>query len=174
MIYDTFYYYISVLKRSKRERKANALNIIALSGLRSILKGIMKYQGVIIEESLRDGSALSGVTITSTKVEKVTPAHKTPWLQQWTLHHFEADEQEVEGLAQSLSRALQVGYWYADFKNSNVHYIVFPNEVFRIDRSKPEQYKAAVEHGLTLDIPEYQLDFSPAIKDWQRDNSLAS
>ncbi|QQG50603.1 MAG: hypothetical protein HZB75_03665 [Candidatus Saccharibacteria bacterium] len=133
----------------------------------------MKYQGVIIEESLRDSNALSGLNITSTKVEKVTPAHNTPWLQQWTLHRFDADEQEAEDLAQRLSRALQVGYWYADFKNSSVHYIIFPNEVFRIDRSQPEQYEAAVEHGLTLDIPDYQLDFSPAIKDWQRNNSPA-
>lgn len=133
----------------------------------------MKYHGVIIEESLRDSHALSRVNITSTKVEKVTPAHNTPWLQQWTLHKFEADEQQADEIAQLLSDSLQTGYWYADFKNSSVHYVVFPNEIFKIDRSKPEQYEAAVAHGLTLDIPEYQLDFSPAIKDWLRLNNPA-
>ena len=49
----------------------------------------MQYKGVVIEESLTDKSILSKVKIESTKVEPITPEHKTPWLTQWTLHTIE-------------------------------------------------------------------------------------
>jgi hypothetical protein len=38
------------------------------------------YQGVIIEESLENKEVLKKVKIVSTKVEKVTNEHQTPWL----------------------------------------------------------------------------------------------
>jgi len=128
----------------------------------------MNYEGVIIEESLRDEGALKDFKILSTKVEKVTPRHNTPWLERWTLHTVEVPANKADEAAEAISRALQSGYWYVDYKNDHTHYIVFPDKIFKIDRSQPEQYKAATEHGLTLDIPDYQLDFSPHIKEWQR------
>lgn len=118
--------------------------------------------------SLTDKRALEQVRIIDTKVEPVTAKHKTPWLKQWTLHSFEIPEDRADQLAETLSQSLDNNYWYADFKNDVAHYIVFPNKVFKIDRSQPEQYRAATEYGLTLNIPSYQLDFSPAIKQWER------
>ena len=52
----------------------------------------MKFKGIIIKESLADKSVLSKVEIEKTKVEKVTPKHKTPWLSQWTLHTVSIEE----------------------------------------------------------------------------------
>jgi len=43
------------------------------------------YKGVIIEESLGNKDGIQKVKIISTKVEKVTGEHQTPWLSQWTL-----------------------------------------------------------------------------------------
>ncbi|OVE79317.1 hypothetical protein BVY00_00615 [bacterium G20] len=131
----------------------------------------MDYEGVIIEESLKNKSILQNVNILSTKVEPVTKEHKTPWLKQWTLHTFKIPETNAEKVAEELSRALEPNYWYADFKNQSTHLIIFPKKVFKIDRSKPEQYRQVIEHGLSLGIPSYQLDFSPVIKQWQRPNS---
>ncbi|HSX16513.1 MAG TPA: hypothetical protein VLH86_00225 [Patescibacteria group bacterium] len=128
-------------------------------------------RGDIIEESLKDKAALRAVRVVSTRVEKVTAAHKTPWLKQWTLHTVEVPEKDADGVAETISHALLDNYWYVDFRNSSTHYIIFPDTVFKIDRSKPEQYKAAVAHGLKLGIPDYQLDFSPAIKEWERPNA---
>lgn len=56
----------------------------------------MNYKGVIIEESLQETSVLKEVTILSTKVERVTPKHKTSWLKQWTLHTVEIGEEMGE------------------------------------------------------------------------------
>jgi len=58
--------------------------------------------------------------------------------------------------------------WYADFKNETTHYIIFRNRVFKIDRTKKEQYDEATRYGISLGIPDYQVDFSPHIKKWER------
>ncbi len=38
----------------------------------------MKFQGIVIEESLADRSVLDDIEIISTNVEAVTERHKTP------------------------------------------------------------------------------------------------
>lgn len=128
----------------------------------------MKYTGVIIEESLEHKDVLKQAEIIKTKVEPVTEHHKTPWLKQWTLHTVDIAEDQADDVAKTLGESLGDNYWYADFKNDEYHYVIFPNKVFKVDRSKPEQYKAVVKHGLGLGIPDYQLDFSPTIKEWER------
>ncbi len=129
------------------------------------------FKGVIIEESLADTSVLQDVTIENTKVELVTKDHATPWLKQWTLHNVVVPEDKADFITQKISQSLDPtrgGSWYADFKNDSTHYIIFLNKVFKIDRSKPEQYKLAADYGISLGIPPYQVDFSPHIQDWKR------
>jgi len=127
----------------------------------------MNYVGTIIEESLRDKDPLQKVVILSTKVEKVVEAHRTPWLKQWTLHKVEVPEDKVEEVSKIISQSFDTSHgqsWYVDYKNEKWHYIVFPNKIFKIDRTSAEQYAEAKKHGISLGIPEYQLDFSPEIK----------
>jgi len=38
-------------------------------------------------------------------------------------------------------------------------FIIFHNQVFKIDRNNQEQYDEAKEYGLSLGIPDYQVDF---------------
>ena len=128
----------------------------------------MSFRGVVIEESLRDRLVLERLTIVSTRVEPVTGKHRTPWLAQWTLHTIEIPDNDAAAVADLLSHALQPDHWYADFRNDTTHYVVFSERVFIVDRGEPEQYRAVVEHGAGLGIPDYQLDFSPAIEQWQR------
>lgn len=118
------------------------------------------YKGTIIEESLLDKGVLKEVKILSTKVEKITEEHETPWLEQWTLHSVEIPEEKGKEIAEKISRALDPdhgGSWYADFKNATRHYIIFLNRIFSIDRQNKEQYDEAKEYGLSLGIPESQL-----------------
>jgi len=112
---------------------------------------------------------LKKVKITATKVEKVTKKHMTPWVKQWTLHTVEIPEEDADKIAAEISKSLDTKHvWYADFKNQTTHYIIFRNKVFKIDRSKKEQYEAITKYGLALGIPAHQLDFSPVIKEWKR------
>jgi len=129
------------------------------------------YKGVIIEESLEDKGVLKKVKIISMKVEQVTDEHKTPWLSQWTLHTVEIPENEAKEIAEEISSSLDRthgGSWYADFKNNTHHYIIFRNKIFYIDRKSKEQYGEAKLYGISLGIPEYQVDFHPDIAEWER------
>ncbi len=129
-----------------------------------------KFVGVVIEESLKDKTTLHKVAIKSTKVEQVTASHSTPWLKQWTLHTFELPEPKAQEVALKFSESLEPDYWYVDFKDSKIHYVVFPGKIFKVRRSRPSEYKRVVEYGKSLGIPEHQLNFSPTIADWERSN----
>lgn len=129
----------------------------------------MNFAGIIIEESLTDKTVLEMVNIVSTEVEPVTAGHKTPWVNQWTMHKVMIPAERAEAVANQLLDALDKQHdWYADFKNDQIHYIVYQDKVFKIDRSKPEQYEAATRHGIARGIPAYQVDFSPHVEEWQR------
>ena len=131
----------------------------------------MNFKGVIIEEGLESLEVLKKVKILKTKVEKVTPKHKTPWLKKWILHTVEIAENKADEVARQLSENLDYAHksaWYTDFKNENYHYIIYKDKIFKIDRSKPEGYQAATDYGVSLGIPDYQVDFSPAVEEWKR------
>lgn len=123
----------------------------------------MDYKGVIIEESLEDKNLLNEVEILETKIEKVTPRHKTPYLKQWTLHTVKVSENQAENMAAKISKSFDRKHndWYADYKNDKYHYIIYPDRIFKIDMSKPEEYSAASEYGISLGIPDYQVNFLP-------------
>lgn len=129
------------------------------------------YKGVIIEESLGNKDVLKKIKIISTKVEKVTDEHKTPWLSQWTLHTVEVSEDEAQTVAEEISKSLDYSHnssWYADYKNDTHHYIIFRDKIFYIDRKSKEQYDEAKRDGVSLGIPEYQVDFHPEVEEWKR------
>ena len=131
----------------------------------------MQFRGVIIEESLRDKSVLSKVEIESSEVEKITEKHQTAWLKQWTLHIVLVDADKADVIAEELSKSFDYSHgsaWYADFKNDKTHYIVFKDKVFKIDRTKVEEYQAATDYGTSLCIPAYQVDFAPNVVQWRR------
>jgi len=130
------------------------------------------FIGTIIGESLADQDFLTKVKIVKTDIEPTTPEHQTPWLHQWTLHTIEVSQPSAAKIAHELSLSLdEKHHWYADFKNDHHHYIVFSHKVFQVDRQHPEQYQPVVEYGKSLGIPEYQLDFSPDMAEWQRKNT---
>lgn len=122
----------------------------------------MNYQGVIIEESLENKSVLNDVKILKTKISPATEKHKTPWVKQWTMHTIEIKEENVDKIAEQISRDLDhERSWYADFKNKNYHFIIYRGKIFKVDLKNPILYKDAKQYGISLGIPEYQVDFAP-------------
>lgn len=129
------------------------------------------YIGTIIAESLENKELLTKLKILSTRVESVTDKHCTPWLQQWTLHKVEIPEIDVQRITEKISKAIdskQPGSWYADYKNSHHHYIIFKDKIFYIDRINKAQYDAAKEYALSLGIPAHQVDFHSDVIEWKR------
>jgi hypothetical protein len=130
----------------------------------------MNFTGVIVEESLMDKSVLGDVKIVSTKVEPVTDEHKTPCVKQWTLHDVEIPTDKAAEIAEKISKALDREHnWYADFKTDKEHFVIYRDKVFHItDRSDKAQYDEATKYGISIGIPDYQVDFSPHITQWKR------
>lgn len=129
----------------------------------------MNYKGVIIEESLDNPAVLKQVKIIETKVEETTEEHQTPWVKQWTLRTVEIPENNADSVTEQLSKDLDKEHsWYADFKNDKYHYIIFRGKVFKVDLNNPVLYKDARQFGISLGIPEYQVDFAPDDKIWER------
>lgn len=76
---------------------------------------------------------------------------------------------DVCEIAEKLSVDLEKEHnWYADFKNNQYHYIVYRGKVFKVDLNNPVFYKEAKKFGISLGIPEYQVDFAPDDKVWER------
>ena len=122
----------------------------------------MNYKGVIIEESLDNKAVLDKIKIIKTKISPVVEKHKTPWVKQWTMHTAEIPEQDAEKVAEQLSKDLDKEHaWYADFKNENYHFIIYRGKIFKVDLKNPILYKDAKKFGISLGIPEYQVDFTP-------------
>jgi len=129
----------------------------------------MDYRGTVIEESLDDKSIIDQLKIVSKEVESVTEKHKTPWIKQWTLDLVDIPESEADTIAEKLSKSLDKEHaWYTDYKNDKYHYIIYRNKVFKIDRENPFLYKEAKQYGISLGIPEYQVEFAPESKTWER------
>ena len=118
----------------------------------------MNYSGCIILESLKNKDIINGFNIIETKIDKVEEKHGTPYLKVWTMYIVEISEEKVEEMAYRLSQELvNNGKWYTDLKCYDYHYIIFPNKVFKVDRSYPKQYEETKEYGMSIGIPEHQL-----------------
>lgn len=126
------------------------------------------YTGVIIEESLEDKRVFHDLKIIKTIIEQTTPEHKSS-VPQWTMHTVFISEDQAEEIAMRLSKSLRSeASWYADFKNDTHHYIIFRNKVFFIDKQNKKKYDEAKRYGMSLGIPEHQVDFHPDTRQWKR------
>jgi hypothetical protein len=126
------------------------------------------YEGVIIEESLRDTSVLGRLTILSTRVEPVTEWHQTPWLTHWTFVTIRVPEVDADEIAALIARAFDREHatsWYADYKNDTHHYVIYSDCGFYIDRHSAEEYDEARTYGIARGLPEHQADFIALIED---------
>jgi len=122
----------------------------------------MNFKGIIIEESLEDKSILKNniIIILKTEVEKVTSEHHTPWIKRWTMHTVEVSENKAMETAEKISRCLDAKHnWYADYKNKEYHFIIFKKKIFCVKRENRAEYEDVKKYGLSLGIPEHQLDF---------------
>lgn len=126
----------------------------------------MNYRGIIIEESLENPSLVKDLesqgklSIVKQEVEQVEEAHETPWLEQWTCDDVEISEENIKELTKRFSQSIDmthIGNWYCDFKNTDIHYVVFRDRIFKINRKSREDYSAMREYALSIGLPEHQL-----------------
>ncbi|HWY79682.1 MAG TPA: hypothetical protein VNW29_04970 [Candidatus Sulfotelmatobacter sp.] len=126
----------------------------------------MNYKGIIIEESLQDTILLKQIKVIETKREPITERHKTPWLTQWTLHTVEIPKNKAIEIAEKISKSFDSEHpnWYADYKNKSFHYIIYSGKIFKVNLANPVLYKEAKQYGISIGLPEYQVNFAPEAK----------
>jgi hypothetical protein len=116
--------------------------------------------GVLIAESLRAGTALEGIGLTTRKIQRSSPGNTTAdQPRTWTIIHFEAAEADAGALAGKLAEILDQPGWYTDFRTPDEIFVVFPRRIFRYPRGDSAQRAEAEAHGRSLGIPEPQLDW---------------
>ena len=91
-------------------------------------------------------------------------------MKQWTLNTVEIPEDIAQIIAEKISQSFDRKHpdWYADYKNDKYHFIIFSGKIFKVDLANPVLYKDAKAYGISIGIPEYQVDFVPEDKTWER------
>ncbi len=118
------------------------------------------FKGVVIEESLENKEILNSLKIISTKVEKVTEAHKTPWLKQWTLHTVEIPSGSMDRISDELKNSLEKEHnWFMHFWKEYLLIVIFKDKIFKLPKDDKKTWQPAIAHGISLGIPKYQLNF---------------
>ena len=110
-----------------------------------------KYKGVIIEESLEDKSILKNFEIISQTVSENLG---------WHIDTVLVSESDFEKLAQIIKR----GTWYMHFWVKEKMVAIFYGKIFSFDFNDKTSWEPVLKYGLSLGIPEEQLDFP--IDDW--------
>lgn len=117
------------------------------------------YDGVLILESLKVGTAVEGIPLTVRKLSRVavsgTSDEQPPV---WSLLEFTVERGEE--LAEVLAGVLDEPGWYADFHDEDEVFVVFPGRVFRYRRGDADARAEAQDYGRGLRIPEQQLDWT--------------
>ena len=115
--------------------------------------------GLILKESLEETSVLDSLRVTRTETWQASNAAAYQ-PNTWTALSFEADERQADTLAEALSRSLKPQGWYINASTATDVYVIFPNKVYKYRKGDSVQREEAKRYGLTVGIPESQLDWS--------------
>ena len=108
------------------------------------------FKGTIIEESLIDTRQLNDFRVRNFRITNADDVSA-----RWHLYFVEATKENLERLAENMHPTK----WYAHFWNGDDVIAVYPGKIFSFKHSQPETWKAAVEYGRKLNIPDDQLTF---------------
>jgi len=118
--------------------------------------------GYVIGESLRPGAVFQPHGLRLRKVSRLDVSASASPAQPglWTFVEWEADGDDVGGLAQAFADALEpADGWYADFTVGDERVVVFAGQVFRYRRGDEAARAEAIAYGRSVGTPEHQLDW---------------
>lgn len=118
--------------------------------------------GYLIGESLRPGAEFRPRGLRLRKVSRVDVSESATAGQPalWTFVEWEADGDDVTGLAEAFAVALEPEHgWYVDFGAGDERVVVFAGKVFRYRRGDEAGRAEAIAYGRSVGTPEHQLDW---------------
>lgn len=110
-----------------------------------------EYKGTIVEESLTDNRIINDLKIIAVKIS----SDENPE-DRWHLYTVLVTNEDIEKLSKSIKPK-----WYMHFWNNRDKNIIaiFKDKKFEFDYDDKSSWIPAVEYGISLGIPEEQLDF---------------
>ena len=120
------------------------------------------FRGRLLTESLRPGADISVADLRVTRIERLDVSGSTSPTQPdvWTFVDFEIPDDRVDELTAALvSALLPDDGWYADYRSSTEHVVVFAGRSFRYRQGDARARAEAVAFGRAAGTPEHQLDW---------------
>lgn len=108
-----------------------------------------KYKGCFIRESLNDENILKKF-----RPIKIVTTDETTDSDRWHIYYVNVIENEIKSLHQRLKEGYYMHFW-----NDKNLIVLFKDRKFTLDINKKETWKACINYGLSIGIPEEQLDF---------------
>jgi len=116
-----------------------------------------RFEGLLIEEGLKDKCVLASLHITRAEVWDVKNAASFQ-PSQWTAMWFDGDASKADAAAAALSQSLYPD-WYCNLTTEQHSYVVFGARVFKYPRGDPQGRAEAQAYGRSVGVPESQLDW---------------
>ena len=104
------------------------------------------YKGVVIKSSLKNPNILGRF--------KILEESRSP-NSDWELYTIEATPEQIK----QLSYELDEGKWYIHFWEGRNVMVVYKDRIFEFNFDDKDNWKPAVDYGLSIGIPIEQLDF---------------
>lgn len=112
----------------------------------------MVWQGIVIEESLKDKKLLILAKVVGTDVDKLEGENRV-----MTFHKIEVDDNKKDKFIGKAIKTIKEGF-YLHIVKDKMMYVVFKDRMFKFSRGYPE-LEIAREYGKSIGIPEKQMPF---------------
>ena len=103
------------------------------------------YMGIIIEESLKDNKIINRLNITKVEISQEL---------RWHMYTVRISKKEIDGLKRAVRPKWYMHFW----KGKNI-VAIFKDKKFEFNFDDKRGRRAVVKYGMSLGIPEEQLDF---------------
>jgi hypothetical protein len=107
------------------------------------------YHGILIDQAFTDPSFPETFKVFAKKQSG-----------SWKIYGVEIKDSEIGKAINGVKKAMKKGKWYCHFYKKDRMWVVFKDGTFQV-RPDKSTWKAIVEYGQKLNIPEEQLDFWP-------------
>ena len=104
---------------------------------------------MIVEESLEDNRILNGLRVIDFEISDDDNS-----ADRWRVYTVLASDEDIEKLSSSIKPR-----WYMHFWNERNVVVIFRDKKFEFNYDDKSTWKDVTEYGLSMGIPEEQLDF---------------
>lgn len=112
------------------------------------------WKGVVISEGLEEPSLINTFDVFDARISRDERDIGEGLKSRWHLYWVRAEYFQIERLKRTIKRG-----WYAHFWKDKTTVVIFRGKKFELVSNDRSTWKAAVDYGKGVGIPEDELDF---------------